>query len=309
MNTYIRRAKKEDQELILSILHKAFCPLRPEGFDFRSSQPKIYDNPRFDFSKIHQLLYVDDKPVGVIGNLLREIKVKEDSFLFSYVGSVAIIPAYQGKGLLSKLMEAIYKENLEKHVVFSCLTGKRHRYHHYGYEKISYSYLFSFSKDSILHLPRKSDLTIREMTPEDSSECLRIYKKRTLYPLRVSHNFYLSLKSKKARPYVILDQDKIKGYYTVKDSRIFEFKMTDYQKALEVLGQFEDSFELEVPSYERELIDALKYRCETITIKSDLQTKIYNRLVYEMMLSELGIDSKKKIIDMMEFDIPTCDRF
>ena len=203
----IKKATKEEQELIIKIANDTFKPIRPIGFDFRSCQPKVYSNPNYDFSLNHYLAKTEeDTPVATFGNLIYKTSIDDNDYSFSFLGSVSVLPEYQSQGIMKEMMNQLEIDNLDHHVVFSLLTGKRKRYQNYGYEKGPFSYAFNFVDYTIHHFRDTKEVTLEEIDARNQHEAYKLYKNQDTFKLRDPSNFYLSLKTGEATGYNLYNQ-------------------------------------------------------------------------------------------------------
>ena len=120
----IRKCVENEIYKIIEVADKAFAPDRKPNFTFKTDMPKIYNNGNKDFSDIH--FVIENKNgdfMGVVGNLIDTIKVKDKSYKFSRIGTVGVVPEVRGKGNMKKLMQAVDDENVKEKVIF-IPTGK-----------------------------------------------------------------------------------------------------------------------------------------------------------------------------------------
>lgn len=294
----ITKATKEEQELIIKIANDTFKPIRPIGFDFRSCQPKVYSNPNYDFSLNHYLAKTEeDIPVATFGNLIYKTSIDDNDYSFSFLGSVSVLPEYQSQGIMKEMMNQLEKDNLDHHVVFSLLTGKRKRYQNYGYEKGPFSYAFNFVDYTIHHFKNIKEVTLEEIDARNQHEAYKLYKNQDTFKLRDPSNFYLSLKTGEATGYFLYDQNhSFIGYCSLSKAKkeIFEIMIKDMSYLPSVIKTIMISTHLEtmtilVSPFQKKMIDALSLLAESISIRQDLHIKIYDIKAFLFFLYELNL--------------------
>lgn len=292
----IEKALLNEKELIIQIANDTFKPIRPDGFDFRTFHPKVYLNPTCDYSLNHYIAREDDKPVGTFGNLIYKTNINNKDYSFSFLGTVSVLPEYQGKGIMKEMMTSLEKDNLDHHVAFALLTGKRKRYNYYGYEKSAFSYAFSFVSYTIEHMKDTKEVILEEMTSENQNKAYELYKKQDFYHLRDKSNFYLTLKSCEAKGYNLLDKNhNFIGYCSFLESKkeVVEIMMEDLSylpgviKTIMISSNL-DILNINVSPFQKELISCLSDIAENININTDLHIKIYDTKVFLAFIYELN---------------------
>lgn len=293
---FTRKAKPEEEEIILDVANSAFAPIRPKGFNFRSLEKKEYQNPTHPFYSDHYLCFENDVPIGTFGNLLYETELNGHTYRFSFLGTVSVLPSYQKKGVMKNMMAKAEEDNLERKVAFSLLTGRRKRYQYYGYEKGSFSYFFTFDNYTVSHFASTHPVQILPMKEKDSSLPFSLYQKEDFLNLRKDkETFYLSLFTDEALPYLVLSKEgEFLGYFSYRplEKRIIEIHI-DKEYLESFLASFvekEGSVTIEIPSQDSSYLSSLEEIAESIYLQESLHMKIYD--VRETLLFLLNLNEK-----------------
>lgn len=278
----IRKGRIGENEKIVSCANAAFIPVRYPEFDFHVNMKKIYDG-EVDYSPEHFLAEEDNKIVGVAGNILTKFYCQGHEYLTSFVGSVAVIPEYQNRFIMRKMMEEIDRENKEKNVVFSVLTGDRTRYNHYGYEKIGFDYYLTVNRRRI----NQEDLTLNIIEIKENcdqiKEAFHIYLENDFFKTRKEDNFYDYLITGKRKVYLLKIENQLIGYFSLNKNlqQIDEIYLTaiDLLNASlkSIFNYFgKDELTFVISSLNKPYLLAFNNFAETTAIKDNLLVKVYN---------------------------------
>ncbi len=222
----IRKAQKGEIEKIIDVANKSFRPIRNRHFDFKNAVPFIYSSKE-DFSEIHYVLEENNKIVSLVGNLIREITIGKKKYKFSNIGTVCTLPKHRGKGNMKELMKRVEQENKDTGVVFSFLTGNRKRYNHFGYEASGFKFEYSFAPNVVPHLKNDKDILLQKVNKEDFEILFDLYKKHSPFCLRQKEDFDLYFLDNRITLEKIVFEDKIIGYFAMKQNTILELILTD----------------------------------------------------------------------------------
>lgn len=295
----IRKGRIGENENIVSCANAAFIPVRYPEFDFHINMKKIYDS-NIDYSPEHFIVEEDNKIVGVAGNILRKFSCRGQEYLTSFVGSVAVIPEYQNRFIMRKMMEQIEKENKEKGVVFSVLTGDRTRYNHYGYEKIGFDYYLTVNRRRI----KQDDLNLDIIEIKDNcnqiKEAFHIYLENDFFKTREEDSFYDYLITGKRKVYILKIEDRLIGYFALNKNlqQIDEFYLTTLDllnASLKGIFNFfgNDELTFVISSLNKPYLLAFNDFAETTAIKDNLLVKVYDLKAFLKLVFNLNKTVKK----------------
>lgn len=225
-----RKAKTGELKKIVEVANAAFAPVRFEGYDFVKTMPKIYASKK-GYSDIHHICEVDGKFVAVCGNWIRKIEIGKNSYPFSFVGTVATRPEFQGQGCMRALMEAAEQECYDKNVVFCALTGDKEMYAHFGFEQAGYFCVYEFDK-SFAAGESVGNIEICEMTKNKAKTCYEIYRNAQIFNLRSKNTFMDCVGDYRAKVFMICENGAQIGYFVLKKGEIIEF----YSKNLNLMS-------------------------------------------------------------------------
>lgn len=210
----MRTANEQDMNNIVKVINKAFAPNRDYAFDIVRSQPKVYKSEK-DYSSIHTVITDNEKIVSVAARLKSYVKVNGKTYPFSILGSVATAPRHQGKGYMKMLVDKIVNEdNVKDNVVFSLLTGLRHRYNYFGYEKCGYRYYFDIDSNFCKYQESLPGLKLVPYKNSMINDIYNIYVAKAPFIPRKKEDFELTLKTSYCDIYVYTLNGKVMGYIT-----------------------------------------------------------------------------------------------
>lgn len=286
----------KDLQRILNIVNPSFGAVREEGFDFREIMPKAYSDGA-DLLKYHYIASDGDVDVATAGNIPMQINVGKSSYQCSFLGSVATLPKYEGKGYMRTLMQNIEQDDIAFGKDFSLLTGARGRYARYGYTKVYSGYSFTFGEYYFKHTPKNQDITIREYNGEIDA-LYNIYTATQPLLLRIKDDILQCLEMSRSKVRLIEHKGNIVGYYafcTRKKVYLPEFAITDYSLAPSVMREIFDfekvaSFSVWVNPLDTKLAGVLDAVCEDACLQDELQIRVYNLCAFIKMLVELNVE-------------------
>ena len=297
----VRKAHLGELEKIIEVANKSFVPVRYEGFDFRERMPKIYAANK-DYSDIHFVLLNEGKMKAIAGNLINKLVLNEKEYPYSIIGTVSTLPEESNKGYMALLMKEIEKEDLQKDIVFSMLTGKRQRYNRYGYERSGQRILYVIDKHYYKHNPVDGSLTIRPYQEEDLDTIFSLYMNNQPIVNRKKESFILDLRISNSFIYTILKEGTIIGYFAIGDKLecIHELTLNNMETLplvmKEILSLLEkEEIEVLVNPLNIELSNSLELFCESKRVEEEIMWKVYKWIPFIEMCLELNKNNKKFI--------------
>ncbi len=221
-NVELKIIKKEEFEDLMNLMNFSFG-FEKEEDKFEHILPKYYykDNDNM----VHLGLYDKDVLISSIGIYPLEFIRKDRTLKAAMIGAVSTHPDHRGKGYFSLLMEAVMKYCNDKYDIL-CLTGKRERYNRYDFEYSGLSVNFKIDKNGEKHC--KSPLFIKGLHENDHeliNQCLALYNSSFQRVYRTKEDFYKVVLSWNNVPYVILKENKVVAYFSLKENSLLsEFK-------------------------------------------------------------------------------------
>jgi len=277
----VRKANKSDFETIIDVANKTFIPKRDESFDFRTAVPRAYTSD--NYASCHFLVEEENEIRALCGNIFDNIYVNDNSYLFSILGTVSTLPVYQGRGYMKALLKEVNNENINKNVVFSCLTGSRERYNYFGYEQIGYRYEFQFNDYFYTHNTINNHYDIKEASNLDLEKAYEMFIHKNGYIKRDFSQFVLRLKCSDSLIYSIKNNGKLIGYfnYSKRKNQITEFELNDLNSLCDVILEIGNItinhyFKIFVSPFESDKLKVFGKYAEETNTSSPIRLKVYN---------------------------------
>lgn len=152
--------QKERKEEVVRFLNKVFHKPFPRLI------PSLYGKEK-NTMEYHFIVEEGDELVGGICAYPEEIKVGNVVVKALGIGMVATGKKHRGKGIMTKMVTHSL-EAYSNECDVAMLTGRRHRYEHYGFYPAGANYIYQISEKSISNIVKGSPFTIvRAKTKED----------------------------------------------------------------------------------------------------------------------------------------------
>ena len=131
------------------------------------------------FQRIYQpektLVYEDGgKVLAMVHMLERTLREREKTYKASYLYAVATDPGQQGKGIMGKLLEAVFAENRKQQVDVSILITQNDALFAF-YRRFGYRELFFTTQEQVG--AKDSQLSIVPITEQLTKQCNAVYEK------------------------------------------------------------------------------------------------------------------------------------
>ena len=303
----IRKAQKGELNKIINIINTAFIPVRFNGYDIRNSVTRIYQSI-YDYSENYCVIEEDNVMVATAGNMFSETVVSGKKYPFSIVGSVSTLPSMQNKGCMKEMINFINNENLDKKVVFSMLTGLRHRYNHFGYEKAGFKFMFEIDKQFAKFQNSNPEISIKKFNETNLDSIYEIFLNNNPFIIRKKEEFIVTLKMSFSEIFVVKQNNNIVGYFTYSElkNKINEIVLQDYSKLPFVIKQIIENFNLDTikifsSPFNKNLFNELDKISEFKYIYDELHFKVYDmkrflEMAISMNLTVKNIQNLNKII-------------
>lgn len=317
MVTY-RKAAAEEFPQVLDFINMVFS-MEHSPHNFRELLPKLYQQGQEEKSS-HYLAVEDNQIRAVVCAAPIVLRHNEDVLTCSGIGSVSVHPYHRGKGYMRKLMNMALSDMQKENVSLSLLSGKRHRYQYYGYEKGGLRYTYRFIKDAFRHcrphFPHK-ELETLQITSEDSPYfplIYALYEKRSIRCGRTSQDFFSICQSWRYRLYAVLHNQTFCGYFSMSGNTVSEIGLTDPEDLFSCLeccltlsGQ--DTLYLQLLPWESEYRLAVSGLYESCSISQDDNYQIFD---YPRVLEFfLGIQAEKQKLEdgILDFSVKGAGNF
>ena len=285
MSITCRQATEKDFDKIISFLDKCYQK------DFKALLPKVYLHK--EYASSHLLLEEDNKIIAVIGNFVNQ------QYGFSFVGSVAIDPEYQNRGLLRKLFEEVDKFNKENKVNFTFLTGDKYLYEKYGYYRVGALYGFRFIEKSMNYLmpTQYDDIYFMSANKDDEEKLYEIYKASTKAVYRSKDRFIETCLSYDGKLMEIRKSGAIIGYFIINQmGMIGEIALSDpiYLTSVIHLLNHDQGQSIVMMNHDNPLFSEAKKYADSFMNLSFLSAKIYDLDAFMKYVFILDSNYKKE---------------
>ena len=272
----LRRLCKDDYDEWLALLNAVFSRKNNKDQRFEAELPKMC--VRDDEHMGHHLgIFEDGKLVACLGVYPLETTVCGEKLLFSTTGNVATHWEYEGRGYMSRLMDAAMEELERIGADASRLGGKRRRYNRYGFESAGQNYVFSFPKDHMAPYYTESEKSIRfQRIGREDTEALAymadLYNREPLAVRREGENIYNTLVAWLNVPFLALENDRPIGYICANEAgtwfaECFTERTEDMPRMLAAWQmQRQVSMTLLIPAYAVDVIRLLTPICDGIGV-------------------------------------------
>ncbi len=293
----IRQATKKDMPKIIDVINQTFGKVRDYDFDIKKSQPKVYDSHK-DFSSIHTVVDQDNQIVSVGGCYKNSVVIKDKEYPFAILGSVATLPQYQGKGYFKKVVKNIIDTSKKQGDVFMMLTGLRHRYNYFDFEKCGFRYYFDIDANFCKYQKSLPNLTLTEYQPQDLDRIYEIFLRKNPVIPRSKQDFELTLQTSNSQIFVYKLNDKVIGYTTFSfaKNRVNEINVDAWHIPYCVKMLFEKfdqkNITIVVSPFDRQTVEALDVFAEDKKATEQIHFRVFDMVKFLQMALELNKNIK-----------------
>lgn len=225
-NLEIRLVKKDEYEELMTLMNRAF-DFNTYEEKFEHILPKLYfkDNKNM----VHYAAFVDGKMVSSVGLYTMFFESIYGTLKVGCVGAVSTHPDYRNNGYFSKVIKKIinYAKRHDFDTLF--LGGNRFRYNHFGFENAGRKMIISISQRTRQTL-KTSPYKIEKLDKNNSNDiiaCLNLYNKQAQHVKRNEYDFFNHVITWNSTPYIVKVDEKIVGYFSVKDDEVLELIFID----------------------------------------------------------------------------------
>lgn len=268
------------------------------GFNGRDSSfpkllPKLFGEGSDSARHTH---FVKDassgKLLACVGNFPIDFNICGEKVKAFGIGNVAVHPRHRGKGYMKAAMAAAFDEMRKENADMALLSGRRHRYNYFGFEKCGTDSVYTLTRKTVSYInPEfKTDVQMKALGKDDKNtldEIFALHNTRIYRAERSREKLYDILVSWEAVPYVFYNEDKFAGWAVVKGNTVTELVPADLTCVSDMVTALSSlHFEMRylIPDFERAVGDEILRYAETVYTGADLCFSILN---YEKMIGLL----------------------
>ena len=233
-----------------------------------------------------------DRLAACVGSFPIEYSILGEKLPVRGIGNVAVHPRDRSKGYMKECMSAALEEMITEGCAFSVLSGRRHRYNHFGYVKCGAARGYEVTAKTLSYLlpeDHQPSLTMRTLRREDDKalgELSAIWHGRAFHCTRPREMLYDILISWQSEPIGFFEGDSLVGWVIVKGDHVWEC-IADPKYVPDMLFLLSRRFWrlcYQIPYHDRAIAEAIFPYAETSSTEPEL---CFSILDYEKMLSLL----------------------
>jgi|GEM_PF-5903046 len=303
----IRIPRKEENKKVIKFLSKVFH--RP----FPSLIPSLYGKEKNSMD-YHYIVEDGGELVGGICAYPQEVHVNGVVFNGVAIGMVATKKSKRGKGIMSTMLNHVFKE-YENICEISYLTGRRHRYEHFGYYPTGVIYSYKISSMSIKKYNNGNPYSIEPAkTKEDYASISELAMGASQYNATPISTEGDTLRNWFSKAYVIRKDGKAVGFAGGKSfgSNVLERlyvkdgSWQDYVACVSAYKEYKkvSNLTVEVLPSEKEFKEAMQRVCEDYSIVSTVKYKVfdYQALIYKLLQVGKNAGSLEDVETVIEIE-------
>lgn len=261
------------------------------GSSFEKLLPKLFREGQ-DAASHTFFIREGDRLAAAVGSFPIEYSILGEKLPVKGIGNVAVHPRDRSKGYMKACMKAALDEMIADGIPFSVLSGRRHRYNHFGYVKCGVDRAYAVNGKTLSYVPAdgEAELSMRRLSADDTralADIHRLWESRPFFCTRPMDRLYDILISWQSTPYVFYEGDRFAGWAIVKDDNVWEFipSRLDYiPPMLRKLSEVRWHIDYHIPYFDRSIAAAIFPYAENSWTGADL---CFNILDYEKMLGLL----------------------
>lgn len=259
---------------------------------FEKLLPKLYKVEKNGSVDDTFFVQGENRLAAAIGCFPLEFSIMGEKVPVKGIGNVAVHPRDRSKGYMKECMKAALDEMIADGIAFSVLSGRRHRYNHFGYVKcgVDRSYEVNGTTLSYVSAEGEPELSMRRLQREDTTalnDLKTLWESRPYHCTRPMADLYDTLISWHAVPYVFYEGDTFAGWAIVNRGDVFEFipaKLSYVAPMMRLLVQVRWGLNYHIPYFDKDIANAIFPYAENSFTGADL---CFNILDYEKMLGLL----------------------
>lgn len=251
--------------------------------DFKKLLPKVY--AKDDFAPLHAMAVEGEQILAMAALLPGELVMGKHTIRYGYVGTVSAHPYHCGQGLMKDVMRTLHRRAEEEDLDVLLLGGRRHRYHYFGYERMSGVVSMYFDRDCQKHALKDvddDDLCLVPLAANDTEaleKCKSLHDSLMIHAERPLNCFFNTLSSWQAMPYLVKRCGKIAGYVVLQNELLTEWAFDDLSEllpALKAILHMQSHVTIEVAEADFAARRMLQNRCEHYHIHDGMMMRVLN---------------------------------
>jgi len=248
MDFKIEKAAQEDWAEVIDLANYVFSHSRGTT-DFLRVLPKLYKQEYF-MDSTHYIVREEGRIKASLGAYPLKWEFNSGhSIAGCGVGMVSVHPYFRSRGYMSEMLKKVLDEMYRDGIVFTCLSGDRHRYENYGYTPVGSTYAFYCYERNIRHtlglqwISKLSLISVKATDTKILEEIRKMHEAKMARMHRREDRFFEILYSWRAEVFAIMDGDKFIGYFICRDLRtgehiVIELNMNDYSLLPQAMGLY-----------------------------------------------------------------------
>lgn len=206
----IRYLKKDEFYELRELLDGVFGRRDNTGPRFKALFPRFFSEPNDYLTSSHLGAFEDGKLIGTAAVYPLDYVVGGEHIKLIANGNIAVLEEYQGKGVMSRLNDAVNAELDKMGCDFGYLHGKPERYGRWGYLQKGIQYELIFNP---------TELNGYEFVKLDDSHvdfCRELSQKKVDYIIRKREDFEPALRSGNREAIAVTKNGIVKGFISLK---------------------------------------------------------------------------------------------
>jgi len=254
---------------------RSFVKLLPKLFSPENA-PRSTDDTVF--------VYDGGSPVACVGAFPLDYVICDTSVKAFGIGNVAVHPRYRGQGLMKSAMYSALDYMIKNGADMTVLSGRRHRYNHFGIEKCGTDTVYVLTAKTIgcLRPVPDPDVEMKRLERKDDKALDQIFALHNTRRYRVERpreRLYDILTSWQAVPYVFYKNGAFIGWAVLYRDSVSEIVPIAPEFAPDMASCLATlNFELSylIPDFQSDVGNALWKYAETVYTGADLCMSVFN---------------------------------
>ncbi len=291
----IRVPREDEKNKVIPFLNKVFHKPFPRLI------PSLYGKDK-NTMPYHFILEREGDLRGAVCAYPEEIKVGEVVIKGLQIGMVATSKKTRGQGIMSAMLKHSF-EAYGNECEVSMLTGRRHRYEHFGYYPAGVNYEFKISSMSAKIWENGNPYTFKTAKTEtDFTMVEDLKKERRLNVTRPLATETDTLKNWFSKVYLVYKNGELVGYAGGKFFGTYNLEILYVQGGVEDYAQAVCAYRkwrkapsliVEVLPTEKVFLEAMSQACEDYSIKSVYKYKVFSyKKLFEKLIAITLEDNK-----------------
>lgn len=250
---------------------RSFVKLLPKLFS-KENRQRSTDQTFFAFERS------SGEPVACVGAFPLDYSICGEKVSAVGIGNVAVHPRYRGLGLMKAAMHMALDEMTGSGAAMAVLSGRRHRYNHFGIEKCGTESVYTLTRKTISYLRPDLDPRIEMKLLEKSDEkaldeIYALHNTRDYRTERPRERLYDILTSWQTEPFVFYKDGAFAGWAILYGDNVSEIMPTEPAFAADMavaLSGLRYSLDYHIPQFQQDVGNVLWDYAENIFTGADL---------------------------------------